>query len=791
MDLLKKLNSGRLYFDGSYGSMFQRLGLPSGVLPETYNITHADAVIGLHKAYLAAGSDILKTNTFGANRFHYEKDELKAVIEKGIENAKTAINGTPDKYVALDIGPTGKLLKPLGDLELEDAVEAFAETVRIGVACGVDLILIETMNDSLETKAAVLAAKENSDLPIFVTNTYDERGKLVTGATPEAMAALLEGLRVDAFGFNCGFGPDKMLPLVKALAECSSTPIIVNPNAGLPTVIDGKLTYDIEPDGFAEIMKEIAGYGAAVLGGCCGTTPAHIESLVKSTRDIPFAKATDKNITVVSSYTRSVTFDKPILIGERINPTGKKAFSEELKNGGFDYIVTEAVKQQDDGAQVLDVNVGVPSIDEKEVLVRAVKQIQTVSDLPLQIDTADASAMEAALRVYNGKALINSVNGKSSVMEKVFPLAAKYGGVVIALTLDENGIPNTAEGRAAIADRIIAKAAEYGIAKKNIIVDPLALAVSTDGDSANVTLDAIKLLNGNGIKTSLGVSNISFGLPQRTKVNSCFFAMALNAGLSAAIMNPHSEEMMDIYYSYCALRGIDTHCEKYISRMADKGTVARNADNTSTLTPEEQLKFAIVKGMSVESGKATKLLIDKKQPLEIVNGCIIPALDTVSEAYECGKAFLPQLLMSAEAAKASFNIIKTAIESSDGDRKCKIVLATVAGDIHDIGKNIVKAILENYNFAVIDLGKDVPPDTVVETVIKENAPIAGLSALMTTTLPAMEETVQKLHAKCPDCKIVVGGAVLTEEYAKHIGADKYAADAMETVRFAESVNNTL
>ncbi len=791
MNLLERLKNGRLYFDGSYGSMFQRLGLPNGVLPETYNITHSDAVIKLHKAYLDAGSDFLKTNTFGANRFHYSREELKAVIEKGVENAKAAVCNKADKYVALDIGPTGKLLKPLGDLEFEDAVAAFAEAIQIGVACGVDLILIETMNDSLETKAAVLAAKENCNLPIFVTNTYDERGKLVTGATPEAMCAMLEGLRVDALGFNCGFGPDKMLPLVKTLTECSSTPIIVNPNAGLPTVVDGKLVYDVEPGEFADTMVQIAQMGATVLGGCCGTTPKHIENLVYATKDIPSVRAQDKGITVVSSYTHAVAFENPVLIGERINPTGKKAFSEELKNGSFDYIVTEAVKQQDDGAEVLDVNVGVPAIDEKSVLVKAVKQIQTVSDLPLQIDTANADAMEAALRVYNGKALINSVNGKSSVMEKVFPLAAKYGGVVIALTLDENGIPNTAEGRVEIAERIITKAAEYGITKKDIIVDPLALAVSTDGSSANVTLKAIELLTDKGIKTSLGVSNISFGLPQRTKVNSCFFSMALNAGLSAAIMNPHSEDMMDVFYSFCALKGIDAHCEKYISRMSDKNVTVKSNEAISTLTPEEQLRFAVVKGMSVESERATRLLITQKQSLEIVNGCIIPALDKVSDAYESGKAFLPQLLMSAEAAKASFNIIKTAFSGDGGESKCKIVLATVAGDIHDIGKNIVKAILENYNFAVIDLGKDVPPDTVVETVVKENAPIAGLSALMTTTLPAMEETVKKLHEKCPKCKIVVGGAVLTEEYAKHIGADKYAADAMETVRFAEAVNDTL
>ncbi len=791
MSLVSRLKTERLYFDGSYGTMFQRMGLPADVLPETYNITHAQNVIELHEAYLNAGCDIIKTNTFGANRFHYDSESLSAVIKAGVQNAKTAIGNTSStqrsKYIALDIGPTGKLLKPLGDLEFEDAVVAFSEAISIGVACGVDLILIETMNDSLETKAAVIAAHECCSLPVFVTNTYDERGVLVTGASPEAMVALLEGLRVDAFGFNCGFGPDKLLPLVEKLAACTSTPIIVNPNAGLPEIVDGELEYDIDADRFADTMINIAKLGANILGGCCGTTPKHIEKLVAATSGISFVPIEEKQICVVSSYTKSVVFDNPVLIGERINPTGKKAFSAELKNGGFEYIITEAVRQQEDGAQVLDVNVGVPGINEREVLEKAVKEIQMVSDLPLQIDSSDAAAMEAALRIYNGKALINSVNGKENVMESIFPLANKYGGVVIALTLDEDGIPESAEGRVAIAERIVAKAAEYGIEKKNIIVDPLALAVSTDGNSAKVTLSAIKMLTEKGIKTSLGVSNISFGLPLRTKVNSCFFAMALQAGLSAAIMNPHSAEMMDVYYSYCALTGIDEHCEKYINQMLGQTPmpiVAAVVDEN----PEESLRRAVVKGMTSEAERATKLLVKEKQPLDIVNGCIIPALDIVSEAYETGKSFLPQLLMSAEAAKASFNIIKNAFIVTEGDKKCKIVLATVAGDIHDIGKNIVKAILENYNFSVIDLGKDVPPDVIVETAVKENAPLVGLSALMTTTLPAMAETVTKLKEKCPDCKIVVGGAVLTAEYAKQIGADKYAADAMETVRFAESVN---
>ncbi len=794
MSLLARLKNERLYFDGSYGTMFQRLSLPSDVLPETYNLTHSDQVINLHKAYLDAGCDIIKTNTFGANRFHYDFDTLRCVIEAGVNNAKIAVGSVSDsnrtRYIALDIGPTGKLLKPLGELEFEDAVAAFAETIKIGVACGVDLILIETMNDSLETKAAVVAAKESCSLPVFVTNTYDERGVLVTGASPEAMVALLEGLRVDAFGFNCGFGPDKLLPLVKRLADCSSTPIIVNPNAGLPDVVDGELVYDIDAETFSSIMQKIANIGATVLGGCCGTTPKHIEALVAKTKDIPFSSPAQKNITVVSSYTHSVVFYNPVLIGERINPTGKKAFSAELKDGCFEYIITEAVRQQEDGAQVLDVNVGVPGIDEKAVLERAVKEVQTVSDLPLQIDSADASAMEAALRIYNGKALINSVNGKESVMEAVFPIAAKYGGVVIALTLDENGIPDTAEGRVAIAERIIDKAASYGIQKKDIIVDPLALAVSTDGNSANVTLGAIRLLTAKGIKTSLGVSNISFGLPLRMKVNACFFAMALQAGLSAAIMNPHSAEMMDVYFSYCALTGIDEHCEKYIQQMLGQ-TPMPIAASVVVDAPEELLKRAVIKGMSVEAERATKLLVETKQPLDIVNGCIIPALDNVSEAYESGQAFLPQLLMSAEAAKASFNIIKNTFTVAEGDKKCKVIIATVAGDIHDIGKNIVKAILENYNFTVIDLGKDVPPDAVVEAAVKHRAPLVGLSALMTTTLPAMAETVAKLKEKCPGIKIIVGGAVLTADYAKQIGADKYASDAMETVRFAEKINKTL
>ncbi len=790
MNILEKLKKERLYFDGGYGTILQSRGLKPGEFPELWNLDKPDVVTGIHGDYLDAGCDILTANTFGANILKFDAEKLEKIISAAINNARKAIaeRGFKEKYVALDIGPTGKLLKPLGDLAFEEAVKIFAETVKLGVKYGVDLILIETMNDSFETKAAVLAAKENSRLPVFVTNAYDESKKLMTGASPTAMVALLEGLRVDAIGINCGLGPDKMLPVVKELIENSSTPIIVNPNAGLPVIKDGKTEFDVSPREFAQTMREMAELGAGVLGGCCGTTPEHIRELKKQTKDLKFEVIKEKEKTVVSSYTHAVEFGSlPVLIGERINPTGKRRFKEALREQDFEYVLQEGISQQEAKADILDVNVGLPEIDEKEILTRTVEMLQSVVDLPLQIDTTNADAMESALRVYNGKPLINSVNGKKEVMDSIFPLAAKYGGVIVALTLDEDGIPETAEGRLKIAEKIIGEAKKYGISKKNLIFDPLALTVSSEPDSALVTLECIREFAKMGIRTSLGVSNVSFGLPERNIINSTFFAMALENGLSAAIMNPHSKEMMDVYYGFCALSGLDARCERYIDYASSFGEKEKNQKESISEAEDEKLVYSVLKGLSEDAKVYAKALLEKMEPLDVINKCIIPALDEMGSKFESKTAFLPQLLMSAEAAKAAFEVIKGAISVSGENRekKGKIVLATVKGDIHDIGKNIVRVLLENYDYEVIDLGKDVEPELIAETAREKNVSLVGLSALMTTTVPAMEETIKLIRTKLPHCRVVVGGAVLTQEYADMIGADKYAKDAMEAVRYAE------
>ena len=678
------------------------------------------------------------------------------------------------------MGPCGRLLEPLGDLSFEDAVALFAANVKEAVKNGADLILIETMNDAYETKAAVLAAKENSSLPIFVTNVYDEGGHLMTGADPAAMVALLEGLGVDALGVNCSLGPDKMLPVVEQLCKYSSVPVIVNPNAGLPSTKNGKTEFNINAEAFSDCMRKIAVSGAAVLGGCCGTTPEFIKKTVEKTADIPL-NITEKNYTLVSSYTHAheVGGKKPTLIGERINPTGKPKFKEALRRNDIPYIVNEGLSQAEKGVHILDVNVGLPEIDEKEMMIRAVLQLQAVCELPLQIDSTDPAVLEGAMRIYNGKPLVNSVNGDEESMESVFPLVKKYGGTVIALTLDKDGIPETAAERFAIAEKIIARAAEYGIAKKDIVADPLALTVSSNQESANITLDTVKMLKNAGIRTSLGVSNISFGLPHRETVNSVFFTAALCAGLDCAIMNPFAEGMLNAYYAFNALTGRDAACAEYISYAAGITDTAVPAGETLGL------KAAVIKGLREQAVKAAHELAENTPPLEIINNYIIPALDTVGNDFENKKAYLPQLLMSAEAASAAFEVIKEKLPPKSESSDRKVILATVKGDIHDIGKNIVKVMLESYGFTVCDLGRDVPPEAVVKAALEENCRLVGLSALMTTTVPSMEETIKQLKKADPKIKTIVGGAVLTQEYADMIGADYYGRDAMESVRCAE------
>lgn len=802
MNILDYMKLGLVCLDGGMGTMLQKSGLLPGELPERWNITHPEKITDIHRQYFDAGSNIVNTNTFGANCLKFSDEELEEIIKSAVKNAEKAketSNGTQEKFIALDIGPLGRLLKPYGDFDFDEAVKCYAKTVKIGAKYGVDLIFIETMNDSLDTKAAVLAAKENSDLPVFVSNAYGDDGCLMTGASPVAMVAMLEGLGADAIGANCSLGPAELRGVVSEYLKYSSLPVLLKPNAGLPKSVDGKTVYDVLPEEFSDLMCEYVKSGIRIFGGCCGTNPEYIGKTVQKTKGITPKPVTDKNITMVSSYTHAVIFDKtPVLIGERINPTGKKLFKEALRNNDIDYILNEGLKQQEKGVHILDVNVGLPEIDEKEMLEKVCFELQSIIDLPLQIDTTNVDAMENALRHYNGKAMINSVNGKEENMREIFPLVKKYGGLVVCLTLDEDGIPETAEKRVEIAKKIIRTASEYGISKKDLIFDTLAMTVSADNKSAISTLSALSTIK-NELKchTSLGVSNVSFGLPHRDILNGAFFTLALENGLSAAIMNPNSNEMMKSYYAFKALKGLDENCTDFIENIekyaVSQSDITANAPLSKSLPDaESELQRALVKGLKDKAASITALLLENTNPLEIVNSQIIPALDIVGKGFENKTMYLPQLLMSAEAASAAFEKIKIKMKENPTETvsKGKFVIATVKGDIHDIGKNIVKLIMENYGFEVYDLGKDVPPEIIVQEALRTNTKLVGLSALMTTTVPAMAETIKQLREKAPEVKVIVGGAVLTKEYADSIGADFYAKDAMETVRYSlETVEN--
>lgn len=803
MSIYDCIRRGVFYLDGGTGSYLQERGLKPGELPEMWNLSRPEEIIALHRAYYEAGSHAVCANTFGANGLKFDGKDghptVRQIVSAAVDCAKrareTASGGQAERFVMLDVGPLGRLLEPLGDLPFERSVELFAEEIRAGADAGADLVLIETMSDSYETKAAVLAAKETCSLPVFVSNVYDEGGKLMTGATPEAMAALLEGLGVDAVGINCSLGPKQMLELVPRFAACCSVPLLVKPNAGLPRSENGKPVYDVGPEEFAAAMREIVAGGAAIVGGCCGTTPEYIRALTAATAGMVPPPLEAKRRSVISSYTQAVEFGgTPVLIGERINPTGKKRFQEALRNRDIGYILKEGVAQQELGVHVLDVNVGLPEIDEPAMLEDCVRELQGVCDLPLQLDTSNPAAMERAMRVYNGKPMINSVNGSPKSMDSVFPLVQKYGGLVVCLTLDEHGIPETAEGRLAVAERIIARAAEFGIGPENLLFDPLALTISSDRNAARVTLETISLLRTRlGVHCSLGVSNISFGLPNRDFITAAFFTMALTCGLDAAIMNPYSAEMQKAYHSYLALSGQDPNCENYIQYARNVITEAPHspvpapaASLSRKAEHPEGLKVAILHGMAEESAQLARQALETIAPLALISEQIVPALDIVGQGFERGTVFLPQLLMSAEAAKAAFEQARLKLPASDTVGP-KVILATVKGDIHDIGKNIVRAILENYGYHVIDLGRDVPPETVVETALREDVKLVGLSALMTTTVPSMANTIALLRQQKPDCLVVVGGAVLTQDYADRIGADRYARNAMETVRYAEQV----
>lgn len=801
MNFREVLGRQILFFDGGMGTLLQERGLKAGEVPETWNIVHPECIRQIHKEYLMAGSNIISANTFGVNAFKcknlpYTVDELVTagiqLVQEAIQEVRSSSNGGEKQpmYAALDIGSIGKLLKPLGEISFDEAYKTFQEIIIAGDKAGADLILIETVSDSYEIKAAVLAAKENSNLPVVVTMIFDESGKLLTGGDVASVTAMLEGLGVDAVGFNCGLGPEQMKNLLPQLTACCSLPVVVNANAGLPVVVNGQTVFHVAPEEFAQSVKTLVEMGAGIVGGCCGTTPAHIQRVVELCKDMEIKPVTDKNLTVVSSYNHAVYFSrKPLIIGERINPTGKSKFKQALREHDMEYIYKEGLAQEEKGAQILDVNVGLPEIDEPRLMEEAVTGIQAIIDLPLQIDTSDTAAMERGLRYYNGKPMLNSVNGKKESMESVFPIAKKYGAVLVCLCLDESGIPETVEGRLRVAEKLVKTAAEYGIPKKNLVIDALVLTISTGQDNANVTLETMRRIRYEmGLHTVLGVSNISFGLPERSRINTAFFTMAMNNGLSAGIVNPSSEPMMSAYYSFNALIGEDEQCMAYIanaSQTADKPSAAPAQEN-SALTLEE----AIIKGLSESAGEATvRLLEQNMDALAIINEKLIPALDVVGKGFEEKKMFLPQLLMSADAAKASFEAIKATLskQGKNSESKGKIVIATVKGDIHDIGKNIVKTLLENYGFDMLDLGKDVDPELILKTVQENQVKLVGLSALMTTTVVNMEATIKLLREHHAGCKVMVGGAVLTQEYADMIGADFYSKDAMGSVRYANAL----
>lgn len=799
MNFREALGRQILFFDGGMGTLLQERGLKTGEVPETWNVLHPEIVRQIHKEYLLAGSNVISANTFGVNAFKCKHlpYTVEALVTAGIQLVKEAIQEIQEvqeqkqpMYTALDIGSIGKLLKPLGEISFDEAYKTFQEIIIAGDKAGADVILIETVSDSYEIKAAVLAAKENSNLPVVVTMIFDESGKLLTGGDVASVTAMLEGLGVDAVGFNCGLGPEQMKNLLPQLTACCSLPIVINANAGLPVVVNGQTVFHVAPEEFAQSVRTLVEMGASAVGGCCGTTPAHISRVVVLCKDMEIQPVTDKKLTVVSSYNHAVYFTrKPLIIGERINPTGKSKFKQALRDHDMEYIYKEGLVQEEKGAQILDVNVGLPEIDEPRLMEEAVTGIQAIIDLPLQIDTSDTEAMERGLRYYNGKPMLNSVNGKKESMERVFPIAKKYGAVLVCLCLDESGIPETVEGRLSVAEKIVNTAAQYGIPKKNLVMDALVLTISTGQDNAQVTLEALRRIRYEmGLHTVLGVSNISFGLPERSRINTAFFTMAMNNGLSAGIVNPSSEPMMSAYYSFNALIGEDKQCMAYIanaSQTADKSSPAPAAKN-SALSLDE----AIIKGLSESASEATvKLLEQNTDALTIINEKLIPALDVVGKGFEEKKMFLPQLLMSADAAKASFEAIKATLskQGKNSESKGKIVIATVKGDIHDIGKNIVKTLLENYGFDMIDLGKDVDPELILQTVQEHQVKLVGLSALMTTTVVNMEATIKLLREHHAGCKVMVGGAVLTQEYADMIGADFYSKDAMGSVRYANEL----
>lgn len=763
-------------FDGAMGTMLQRSGLAPGELPERFNLTAPKTVSAIHRAYVEAGCDVVSTNTFGANALKFG-DQVEAVVEAGVRLARAA----SPRYVALDLGPTGALLQPIGSLSFEEAYDLFARQVKAGAKAGVDLVLIETMSDLLEIRAAILAAREHSSLPVFATMTFAQDGRTFLGTDPETAAITLEALGVSALGVNCSLGPKELLPIVRRMAAVTHVPILVQANAGLPRMEDGQTVYDVTPEAFAACAVEMAKMGVALFGGCCGTTPEHIRALRAALSSMRPVRRAAPDVCAVTSGQRTVFLTSgPVVIGERINPTGKRRLKEALRSGDDDYVLKEALTQQDAGADLLDVNAGLPDIDEPAVLSRLVRSIQAVSPLPLQIDSADPAAMEAAVRVYNGKPIINSVNGKEESLRTILPIARRYGAAVVGLTLDESGIPSTAEGRFAIAERILRRALVLGIPRSDVFIDCLTLTASTHQAQVLETVRALRMVRERlGLRTVLGVSNVSFGLPARESLNAAFLAAALGAGLDLPIINPLSASMQTVL-AYRVLCGQDAGAARFIERSA----AAVQAPSSPVQAESVDLRALILNGRKGQIVDALRALPPTETPLSIINERFIPALDEVGARFERGEIFLPQLMASAEAVKAGFDYLRGLEQAPREAEKGPILLATVKDDIHDIGKNIVRMLLENYGYRVIDLGRDVPPEEIVETVLRERVRLVGLSALMTTTVKSMQRTIKALRDAGADCRVMVGGAVLTPEYAEMVGADYYARDAAEAARIA-------
>ena len=783
-----------MILDGGMGTMLQAKGLKLGEHPELAALDHPDWLLDIHRAYAEAGSQILCANTFGANREKLRRTgrTVEEVIPPSIAIAKEAAAGRA--LVALDLGPVGQLLEPTGTLDFETAVDIFAQQVRCAVSAGADLVMIETMTDLQECRAALLAVKENSTLPVLVSMTYEERGRTFLGHAPACAALTLEGMGADAIGINCSLGPREMPALVEELTRWTTLPVSVKPNAGLPD--PGGAGYDITADQFAAAMAELTELGVKCYGGCCGTTPEYIAKLCKALEGRTIREIPRTVPAAVCSPVQVVPIDRVRVIGERINPTGKKRMKEALLRDDVDFMLSQALEQVQAGADILDVNVGLPEIDEGEMMVKVVKALQGVTDAPLQLDSTRPEVLEKALRVYCGKAIVNSVNGDRESLDAILPLVKKYGAAVLGLTLDKEGIPKTALDRADIARRILNRALNYGIRKEDVYIDCLTLTVSAEQAAASQTLEALERVKRElGLKTVLGVSNISFGLPARPLVNQSFLTMAMTKGLDLPIINPNLEAMMAAVRCYHLLMDIDTDAREYIAAYADadvSASITSRGDAPRFAAPagERTLEQIVAAGLKGEAGPATRRLLETTDAMTVVDEILIPALDRVGADFEAGRVFLPQLIQAAGAAQAAFEVIRgqlSARPGGEGTRKGTIVLATVKGDIHDIGKNIVKVLLENYGYPVVDLGKDVEPAAVVEAAKKHSAPLVGLSALMTTTLGSMEETIRLLREEAVPCKVVVGGAVLTAAYAKRIGADFYAKDAKESVDVAREV----